>query len=94
MLEERAIVILSNIIFSGCGVPPAITNIDWECEEGYSGENHSVYFPCQGRCNVTTEVHYHAYCNATLQWEITEVITDNKCEGNYNLLFVSSQHKF
>lgn len=55
----------------GCGPPPVFPNINWDCEKGYSDEVNSVYFPCKGRCNITNDVHYHSYCNASLQWEIT-----------------------
>ena len=68
-------------LFAGCGDPPAIPNVDWECERGYSGELHSVYFPCQGRCNITGEVQYYLYCNASFKWEVTAVNEDTKCES-------------
>lgn len=57
----------------GCEALPNIENIKWECERGYSGEFHSVYFPCSGVCNITNEVYYHAYCNASFEWEFTDV---------------------
>ena len=65
----------------GCGAPPNITNIDWECERGYSGELHSLYFPCQGRCNLTGQVQYHLYCNTRFKWEVTDVSDGSRCHG-------------
>ena len=70
--------------FIGCGPPPAFSNINWDCERGYSDEVYSVYFPCKGRCNLTNEVHYHAYCNASLLWEITLDI-NSLCRGKLSL---------
>ena len=67
-------------IFSGCGPLPNITNIRWECEEDYSRQVHGVYFPCQGYCNITGEVQFHAYCNTGLLWEVTKVHSGT-CKG-------------